>query len=793
LINRLGLLLLAAALLVGLGSSAAPRRSAASQPATAYVPRPIDAPRGVDDLLQPMADWLSPRLVLQARRDAATAHRSWGVVGLNGGGAEGLVGNDGEFAGGYPGNGFNFWLRDNRTGQTFRPTRATVSQALVDGYLPLIQSTWNVDGVTLVWTAFADSTGANPIGRSEADPPLELVRLSATAGADGGSWSLLAVALPDDPAQTTAPIRWIAATDSTIAVNDRLAFVAARPADFVATVDQDQQDPLKLDLTDASNRPTSAISDDGLGLGLLGYKLDLFAHQSAAYDFALPLGDAQIGPDQTARVASLNFFDRETRVRQAWAEQLGQVDVSLPDRQLTDAFYAAISHLLMARGDGTIFSGPTAEHAVWVRDSAYITMALDRAGQAKAVPPILKFLASVQLPSGREPPIVEANGLPRQPLKTEWDAQGELIHQIVDYAIQNGDDAYLRQMYPVIQGAARFQQQQIDEASIPSLVGTPFYGILPAGESAEDLYNSHWHHNWDDFWALTGFADAASAARRLGFAADAAQFTAQEATLRANVLSSIMHSNAPLGPYYIWDGPEDTGSTAMARSSTPAIWPEEVLDPSSALVRGSFDRYFQTWVAPYGGAYHHYGNDFWPYAGLDLAHIYWRLGMDDRAWSMLDWVMSHQTSPNLYAWGEVVDPKRFDVVSGDLPHSWMSAELILFVREIVLGETADAFTIGPYPTTWLQPGANVSVHHLPTRFGEAGYVLTRSTDGQTISLALEGAVPPGGYQLAVPDVVTLVSATTPTGVSLPVEAHRVEIPRSVNGVTVQITVAPSNS
>src|SRR5439155_5399060 len=129
----------------------------------------------------------------------------------------------------------------------------------------------------------------------------------------------------------------------------------------------------------------------------------------------------------------------------------------------------------------------------------------------------------------------------------------------------------------------------------------------------------------------------------------------------------------------------------------------------------------------YGGAYKHYGNDYWPYAGVGLAHAFYLLGMDTYAWQMLDWVMSHQTAPNLYAWGEVVDPQRLDVVSGDLPHSWMSAELVLFVRDILLRENADVLEIGPYPPGWLAPGATVAIHHAPTRFGDEGYVLTRST------------------------------------------------------------------
>ena len=59
--------------------------------------------------------------------------------------------------------------------------------------------------------------------------------------------------------------------------------------------------------------------------------------------------------------------------------------------------------------------------------------------------------------------------------------------------------ALLRALYPSLRRAAEFQRQLLTATRIEALRPTPFYGLLPAGESAEDLYSADWHHYWDDF------------------------------------------------------------------------------------------------------------------------------------------------------------------------------------------------------------------------------------------------------------------------------------------------------
>ena len=80
---------------------------------------------------------------------------------------------------------------------------------------------------------------------------------------------------------------------------------------------------------------------------------------------------------------------------------------------------------------------------------------------------------------------------------------------------------------------------------------------------------------------------------------------------------------------WIPNGPEDLHGSSMARGTSPGLWPCRVLDPTDELVRRSFTRYWDKWIAPHGGGYMHQ-NNFWPYGGMEVAHCYLFLDDDEK-------------------------------------------------------------------------------------------------------------------------------------------------------------------
>src|SRR5262249_29630699 len=174
------------------------------------------------------------------------------------------------------------------------------------------------------------------------------------------------------------------------------------------------------------------VSGAGSAGAYLAYRLRLGRGEQVHLTFLSPLRKLPV--EDAARLTGLDGSTSADAVARAWEERLDRVQVTLPDRRVSDAFEASLAYLLMARGPNIFFPGPPPERAAGVRDAASTGSALTAAGYGAAVAPTLSLLLGSQLPSGRQPPIVEADGTVRTPLKTEWDAPGELQATVVTYA-----------------------------------------------------------------------------------------------------------------------------------------------------------------------------------------------------------------------------------------------------------------------------------------------------------------------------------------------------------------------
>ncbi|HEY8744409.1 MAG TPA: hypothetical protein VIU62_15040, partial [Chloroflexota bacterium] len=635
---------------------------------------------------------------------------AWATVGLAGGGLEGVVATDGTFSPDGNRFGISLWLRDDQSGVLSVPQLDQVTQSLANGDLPLVTSRWSVAGAILSTTVFAASDAQDPSGPGS--PAARRVFVQATLSGAGTPrpWTLYVALRPFGPAGGSTQLHSAAASPSSLSVDGSLALVAQTAASRAGALNETGIDASVVATAGGIPTHQAVTSAGGLAEGLLAYDLQLGSGQTASYTFVLPMQATAPTPASIATLQHIDVGLLRRNVSAGWQARLHRVQFSVGDPRIQNAFYASLAYILMAQqANGEVFSGPLSERAFWFRDAAYITSALDEAGYQSNVRDILRLIASTQLPSGRYPPIITAAGSPQLPLKTEWDTQGQVIFSLVNYAQQNHDLAFLHAVYPAIWAAAGYQESQLAVTRVSALQGTPFFGILPAGESAEDLYNADWHHYWDDFWAMAGFQEATAAAKMLGFNGDVGRLTADEQALRSATIASVDSSLPPDNRAVIANGPEDRSTTAMARSGTPSIWPVEVLDPGSELVQHSFDTYYIWDIKPYGGAYQHYNGHYWPFAGMSLAHAFYRLGMMAHTEQILEWTLSHQTAPNLYAWADIVDPATSSLALGDMPHNWMAAEMILLIRDMLMREAGQAIAIGPMPDGWLPPGGTVAI------------------------------------------------------------------------------------
>ncbi len=231
-------------------------------------------------------------------------------------------------------------------------------------------------------------------------------------------------------------------------------------------------------------------------------------------------------------------------------------------------------------------------------------------------------------------------------------------------------------------------------------------------------------------------------------------------------MQSVSLVQARTGVGVVPNSPEDVVTSAMARGTTPALWPVRSLQGPQAqdLLSTSFRAYYQLWLEPQGGGYRHVEGTLWPYGGLGIAHAMLRLGLLQPTWQVLDWTIAHQTLPGTYAWGEGVNPTSGGLELGDMPHSWAAAELISLLRDLVVAEQDGWLQVNSgIPDSWLETSKHVVVRNAPTEYGPVDLSFIRTEAG--LSVQVDGT-PPMGWRIRLPGTpVQLIVDGSPSTVS----------------------------
>ncbi|MDY7040235.1 MAG: hypothetical protein SVX38_05165 [Chloroflexota bacterium] len=656
---------------------------------------------------------------------------TWTMTGQRDAAEETLISADGAVAPWATAPTVEVWLHDPTGGELAAGAQHGIHFSLANDHLPIPQSEWTALDMTLKGVVFHDARDS-------------AVRWLVTAHNTSDSkreLTLLVAVRPFAVNRAAAPVYAIGLQGETrLWVNGEPFMIAATPP---AESGVGLLDEAMAAATQGQSPAGEAIAcaPAGDAAAVWAYPLQLDAGQSTSFHFAFPAAPGDPFPtadaDARARLA-------ETIV--AWEEATGRVTVKLPDQLVEAGVPASVGYLLLALDPEGPHPGPLAHDALWARDAAYIGSALLQFGHADAVRAYIPKVFAAQEADGRVPPI-QGENIPWD--DDEWDAQGQAIFLVTSYHRYTGDEDTLREWYPALRAAARFIVEL--RASHTDVEG-PARGLLPPSKSAEDIGPPDWHHYWDNFWAVAGLEEAAYAARELGEADDAIWMQAEADSLREAILASIESVMGP-EPAYIPSAVENVQGSAMARGNVPALWPVEVLPREMSLLARSFEYYYQHWIAPYEGGFLHREGQFWTYGGLELAHVYLRLGRMDVLHQILAWTLSHQTLPGTFAWAEQVSPANGSFSGGDMPHAWAAASYATLVREMLISERGDALELFTgVPDWWFGDGQVIALENAPTHFGVLD-LRTESTVEQTdagwhgtLTLALSGATPPDGFR-----------------------------------------------
>jgi hypothetical protein len=250
------------------------------------------------------------------------------------------------------------------------------------------------------------------------------------------------------------------------------------------------------------------------------------------------------------------------------------------------------------------------------------------------------------------------------------------------------------------------------------------------------------HSYWDDFWALTGYQDAAAMAQVLGAPDTTAIARARDAfagDLHASIAAAAQAHAIDYVPGCAELGDFDATSTTVALA--PADAQSKLPD---GLLRNTFERYWREFVARRDGAKP--WQDYTPYEWRTVGSFV-RLGWRDRARELIDFFFATGARPAAWnQWAEVVgrDARQSRFI-GDMPHAWVASDFIRSMLDLFAYERDDALVLAAgVPESWLDKG--VGVEHLSTPFGALTYHLQRT--GRRLELRIaDGIKAPGGFVL----------------------------------------------
>ena len=671
----------------------------------------------------------------------------WTLVGTNGGHYSGLIGEDGaiEIAKG----GFSiepFVLVD---GRRYGWADVTSDQTLEQGYLPIPHVRWRLQDWTLDTSVFSDVT-----------TPRLMATWRLTNSAIVARCFKLVLAVR--PFQVNPPAQFLGAAGGVSAISgivwDRQLLSVTTPPAIegdtpITRALQPLTPPTKV-ATAAFDRGALSLPIDpagglllndptGLGSAALTYDLTIPAGRSVDVRMAIPF-------DQTTSVPDAAEFERAyAATSQSWHDTLGTVSMTAPPAKqaVVDTVRTALAHILMSRDGVALKPGTRSYDRSWIRDGAMISDSLLRLGAVAPARAFADWYGGKLFANGKVPCCVDARGADPVP---ENDAPGEYIHLVTQLYRFTGDRAALAADWPRLDAARRYMETlRQSERTTANL--TPErrmrYGLMPASISHEGYSTQAQYSLWDDFWALTGYKDAADAARIIG-RPELGEVAAARDEFNRDLHAAIAASVVRWGIDYI------PGATSLgdfdATSTTIALDPAgELAGLDRRLLETTFEMQWAR-VTARGAA----GADWADYTPYELRNVsaFLRLGWRVRANQLLDIYMKDRRPAAWNGWAEVVgrEPREVRFI-GDMPHAWVASDFIRAALDIFAYTRGDDQTIvlaAGLDESWLR-AEGASIANVRTAFGSLSLRGRIVGDGVTIDIS-GTAMPPGGFLLTWP-------------------------------------------
>jgi hypothetical protein len=445
------------------------------------------------------------------------------------------------------------------------------------------------------------------------------------------------------------------------------------------------------------------------------YDMRLRPRERKTLVFKLPVEPLDPADPALGAVARARFDQYRGIVRGYWSALLAQaMRIQVPERKVTDTFYASIMNDALARyqlpgGAWVQAVNKLRYHAFWLRDGAVITNMYDLVGLHRLARENLAYFPAWQQDDGLFIARPE-----------EYDGFGQALWAMGEHWRRTGNADFARSMLPSVSRAMDWFERQ--RAADP-------LGLMPPNVNLQDNELIRGHLAGDNFWAAAGVAAAADLARGAGDGAAAARWQGVYndfvARLKGHIFNAQRANRGAIPPSLDVRGGQDWGNLW-------ASYPWRVLDPDSAVVTRTLQRVrrrFREGIATYADT-----RLLHSYLGFRVFQTELLRGQQRRVVQGLYDELAHTTGTG--AGFEAGTAPFGDRVVDDatVPHGWFAAEYVALVRNMLVREQGrDVYLMSALSPAWLRPGKSVGVTGAPTTRGPVSYTLRCTPNGAVLS------------------------------------------------------------
>ena len=622
-----------------------------------------------------------------------------------------------------------------------------VSQELVDGYLPGVQSTWNNDGLKITQIAFCTlmdgtdvKTGREPllafVRFTLANPrgPTRKIFLWLNFGQAVYGHSLFQVP-PKYPQALTYNSPFV------VAPSGKAAAVLLSPpkgggATFYPLSAKSQAESVAVP---AKEKKESKPAQGNPRENSLCFEIDLAAGESKTIDLAIPYYALETTELRALTAAGSPVDSRLALFRSYWKNELSRCAVfDIPELNIKNSYRTCLANNLLLTDhspvNNSLLIHPDATHYefVWAGDSACILHAYDRLGYHKEAASYLEYFLARQGTRKPEGDVSTADGfLPGDQPGLRWMGEnGFILWAMAEHYKLSGDKDWLKRVAPaMIKSADWIIRERARTKTLVKGEKPRHYGLLPKGRTSDNPEINYLY--WTDNYSYGGLRGTADVLGEIGLKAEAKRLAAEaddyRACLRDSIERSIVREVAPpfvpLGPYKNQKPTETELANNWYSLCGPVYMVEmgifDALDPKTSWINATVEKYVMCSGLPtlvragYIDAHYVYNQALSQLLRGETEKFLWTF------YSMFAYGQTRSTFSTVEcndiftgSSGENWDALR-------QPHEHSNSRVMAMVRIALVLEEGDTlhFMAGT-PRGWLEPGKVIEVKNAPTYFGE---------------------------------------------------------------------------